>query len=166
MGTAFQKMDFLTEDLGDSKEVKRTLDDILYHRKLKANQAAKLMKVAAERFYKYCNQNSANNNFPLFLLPVFTKTIGPELLMYTAHECGYAIFKKPLPDTGLKDKIREGLRASRETTEALAAYWDAIEDGKVTYAEARRSKKEILEAVEALLGILAIQEEEYQRGKS
>ena len=166
MGTAFQKMDFMTEDLGDSKEVKRTLDDILFHRKLKTNQAAKLMHIAAERFYKYTNRNSINNNFPLFLLPTFTKTIGPELLMYTAHECGYSVFKYPLPDVELKCKVREGLRASREATEALSAYWEAIEDGKVTYAELRRLRKEILEAVEAFLGVLAISQNEYERGKS
>ena len=166
MGTAFQKMDFLTEDLGDAKEVKRTLDDILYHKKMKVNEAAKHMDIAPERFYKYCNKNSENNNFPLFLLPVFTKSIGPELLMYIAYESGYSVFRNPNPNLSHKDELREGIRSAKETAEGLESYWDAIEDGKVRCQELLRAEKEILEAVESLLGILAILKRDYAEGKS
>jgi len=166
MGTAFQKMDFLDENLDAGRDLKRTILDIFTVRKRKVNEAAKGMEIASERLYKYTNLNSENNNLPAFLVPAFTKAIGPEFLMYIAHDSGYSIFKNPPPDVDLKCKVREGLRASREVNEALTVYWEAIEDSKVTYAELRRLRKEILEAVEALLGVLAISQNEYERGKA
>lgn len=157
-GNGYHKVDFLTESgLDGAGELKRTLDDILYHRRLKVNKAAERLGIAPERLYKYLSKNSYHNNLPAFLLPNFTKEIGPELLMYLAYEAGHGIYRLPQNgDLSLKDAVIEGVRAMHECSEALHVYGHAIEDGRISYQEDKALHKEIPEAVEALLTILEI----------
>lgn len=139
-------------------EFKQFLQKLLVEKGLIVKEAAARLNINTERLYKYLNENAGHNNFPAYLIPIFTKMIGPELLSHLAYEAGYAIVKLPEERPGLRGALKAAARAMRECSEALEAYSKAIEDGTVTQEEFQRVKREVREAVEALLAIQAIAE--------
>ena len=143
-------------DEGDSQAaiaLKQVLQEIFLDHRLLIKEAAARLNISTERLQKYLNENAGHNNFPAYLVPIFTKMIGPELLSYLAHEAGYAIVKLPEPGERpeLRGVVKAATRAMRECAEALEAFGKAIEDGTVTPEELREVKREVREAVEALL---------------
>lgn len=158
------KSGFLNEDLEGARDVKRLLEDILFEKKIKIKEAAKRMNISSERLYKYINPHSLNNNFPAFLIPIFTITIGPELLRYLASEAGYGILRFPKSDGELREAVRMASDAMRECSEALETYLDAIEDDRVTYREMREIATQVTEAVEALLNLKMVAERMRKEG--
>ena len=148
-------------DEGDSQTaiaVKQALQEILLEHKLLIKEAAARLNISTERLQKYLNENAGHNNFPAYLVPIFTKMIGPELLSYLAHESGYALVKLPEERPDLRGALKAATRTMRECSEAIEAFGKAIEDGKVTLEEFQALKREIREAIEALLSLQTIAE--------
>lgn len=153
-----QKEAFLVEDLEGAAEVKRFLEDDLFTKHLKTKEAAKRLNISAERLYKYINPNTFNNNIPAFLIPLWTTMIGPEFLRYLAAESGYGIMRLPKAKGELKEAVKAASDAMRECSEALEKYLDAIDDDHVSLRELKDIKREIIEAIEALLNLDVIAE--------
>ncbi|MBN1253949.1 MAG: hypothetical protein JXA50_01575 [Deltaproteobacteria bacterium] len=160
-----QKEAFLVEDLEGAAEVKRFLEDDLFTKHLKTNEAAKRLNISAERLYKYINHNTFNNNIPAFLIPLWTRMIGPEFLRYLAAESGYGIMKLPKVKGELSEAIKVASDAMKECSEALRKYLDGIDDGHVSLRELKDIKKEVIEAIEALLN-LDVMAEKVREGRN
>ena len=154
---AWHKSSYHPEDTEAALAFKRVLDDILYSHGLKVTDAARRLNVSSERMYKYLNPETVNN-FPAYLIPIFTLMIGPELLRYVASEAGYSIVKLPEIRASL-DAVQAASRALKECCEAVEEFSRALEDGKVSLWELKDLRREIAEAVEALLGLQALAEE-------
>jgi len=118
------------EDTEAARQLKRFLNDLLYEKRLKVNQAAAKLNISTERLYKYLNENAGNNNLPAYLLPHWTRLIGDELLSFLAHEAGYAIVKLPSAQENIKDAIKQAACAMKECSEAIEKFAQIIEDGK------------------------------------
>ncbi len=142
---------FRAERLEGAIEVKRFLEDDLFVKQLKINEAAKKLNVSAERLYKYINPNSHNNNFPIFLLPLYTAMIGPELLRYLATESGYGIVRIPAGNDDVKTAVQAASEAMKECSEALEVFLTAVEDDRVPLRELKAIRQATSEAVEALM---------------
>ena len=152
------------EDTEAARQFKRFLNDLLYEKGLKVNQAAAKLNINAERLYKYLNENAGNNNLPAYLIPHWTKLIGEELLSFLAYEAGYAVAKLPSTEESLKDILQYATRAMKECSEAIEKFAQVIEDGKVTYQEFRSLKKEVREAISALLSLEKMSEAMREKG--
>lgn len=137
---------------------KQKLAEILAERRLTVKEAAARLNITSERLYKYLNEAAGNNNLPAYLLPIFTKMIGPDLLLYLAHEAGYTVARLPEETPTLKDALCAATTAMRECSGALEAFSKAVEDGKVTPEEMDRVRKEVREALSALFTLQAIAE--------
>jgi hypothetical protein len=142
---------FRAERLEGAIEIKRFLEDDLFTKKLKINEAAKKLNVSAERLYKYLNPNSHNNNFPVFLLPLYTAMIGPELLWYLATESEYGIVKIPAGNGDIRAAVQAASEAMRECSEALEVFLTAVDDDRVSLRELKAIKQQTTEAIETLL---------------
>lgn len=153
------------EDSEAGRKFKMFIEDCLYEKGLKPGDAAARINISSERMYKYLNRNSAYNNLPAYLIPIWHRTIGPELLSYLAHESGAAVVNFPEKPLDLSDAIEAAARAMRDCAEAIATYSQAVEDGEVTARGAKQVAREVREAIRALLG-LRITAERLQRGKS
>lgn len=154
---AFHKVGFDIEDTEAARAFKRVLDDSLYSHGLKVTDAARRLNISSERMYKYLNPETVNN-FPAYLIPIFTLMIGPELLRYVASEAGYSIVKLPEIRASL-DAVQAASRALKECCEAVEEFSKALEDGRVSLWELKDLRREIAEAVEALLGLQVLAEE-------
>jgi hypothetical protein len=76
------------DDSEAAHQLKRLLANCLLEARLKANEAAARLNISAERGYKYLNEANLNNNLPAYLLPLWTRMIGEDLLQYLSHEAG------------------------------------------------------------------------------
>lgn len=145
------------EDTEAALAFKRLLEDTLYLRGLTVREAARKLNISSERLYKYLNPETVNN-FPAYLVPLFTVSVGPELLRYLAQEAGYSIVKLPEVKGGL-EAVKMAAEALKECSEAVEEFSRALADGRVSLWELREIRKEIAEAVEALLGLEKLAEE-------
>lgn len=147
-----RKNGFDPRDNEMAQAFKRLMEDVLFEKKLKVTDASKKTGIPVEALYKYLNPNSWNN-LPAFWIPTWTKEIGPELLMWLAKESGYAVAKLPSEDIDQMEAVRVATKALKECSEALEAYSKAVEDGKVTVWEMRDIRREVTEALSALLAL-------------
>src|SRR5262245_20981276 len=130
---------------GDSEAIhafKRLLADRLDAAQLPIHDAAAKLNISSERLYKYLNAGIPNS-LPAYLLPLWTRMIGPELLQALAHEAHYAIAELPrvLPDW--KDGVQLAARITRECGEILTIFAKSIEDEEVTARELREIERAV-----------------------
>jgi len=153
-----RKNGFDPRDNEMSQAFKRLMEDVLFEKRLKVTEASRKTGIPTEALYKYLNPNSWNN-LPAFWIPIWTKQIGPELLMWLAKEAGYAVAKLP-DDENIShiDAVKAAAKAMKECSEALETYSKAIEDGKITLLELKNIKKEVTEALSALLFLEKVSE--------
>jgi hypothetical protein len=147
------------EDSESARRIKRFISDQLFEKKLKVNEAAAKVNLTSERLYKYLNEAATNNNLPAYLMPIWNRMIGPELMMLMAHESGGAFVELPERQPDARDAVIAAARAMRECAEVVESFGGAIEDGHITVRELRDIKKEIRDAVSALLGLEMVAEE-------
>jgi len=147
------------EDSESARRIKRFIGDQLFEKKLQIKEAAAKVNLTSERLCKYVNEAATNNNLPTYLLPIWSRMIGPELMMLVAHESGGAFVQLPHCQPDPRDAVVAAAKAMRECAEVVESFGGAIEDGHITMRELRDIKKEIREAVSALLLLETVAEE-------
>lgn len=96
------------------------------------------------------NPNGNGYPVPASAVPVITRlSEDPSLLREIADEAGYLIIRKP----EFQDPATVS-RVIREFGDLLSTYGRAIQDGKITPEEYYKIRREGLETVEAILGLL------------
>lgn len=154
-----RRSNYNPEDSESARRVKRFVADLLFEKKLKVNEAAAKVNLTAERLYKYVNEAATNNNLPSYLLPIWNRMIGPELMMLLAQESGGSFVQLPERQPDPRDAVMVAAKAMRECAEVVEAFGGAIEDGHITMRELRDIKKELRDAVSALLSLEMVAEE-------
>lgn len=139
------------EDPEAAVRLKRFLEDLLFERRLQASEAASRLNISRERLYKYLNTAAGNNNLPCYLLPIFTRMIGPELLLHLAREAGYAATRLPEEaDTDPLEAARAAAAAMKDCSEVIGTFSEALADGRVSAWEYRDLHKAVTAALAAL----------------
>ncbi|MEM5786272.1 MAG: phage regulatory CII family protein [Syntrophobacteraceae bacterium] len=151
------------EDSEAGRQVKRLIEDLLFQERLPVNQAAARLNISAERLYKYLNQ-ATSNNIPAYLVPIWTRVIGPAFIMHLAKESGGAFVPLVAGQVDELEAIRSASAAMKECSEALNEFSKAYTDGNVTLAELKKIRREVMEAVSALLVLESVAEKDWQNG--
>lgn len=141
------------EDSAAGRNLKIVLEDIMYERGLKPQDCAAKINISSERLYKYLNKNNTYNNLPAYLIPIWHRMVGPDLLKYLAHEAGCVIIDAPRESDDIMDAVESATSAMKECSEALHAFSTAVADGRVSYREYKDIVREVTEAMSALLGL-------------
>jgi hypothetical protein len=141
------------ENLEESRHISLTLYQAVNAAGMHLSHAAKELGVSEWLLYKWTDCDSANNNFPLYLLRRFTRRISDELIKVVAKRCGYLLVPEPRINCNkVEDEALELIcRELKENTEALEKFKDAISDRKVTPREMRTLEREIDGAISSLL---------------
>jgi hypothetical protein len=145
-------------DTEAGRKLKLVLEDLLYEQRLRPHEAAARINISSERLYKYLNRNSGNNNLPAYLLPMWTRMIGPALLRYINHEAGCAMVELPELPPDIPEAIEACTAAMKECAEALASFAAAVADGIVTRRDLKEVKREVSDAVASLLALQMVAE--------
>ncbi|CAN2041045.1 Transcriptional regulator [Candidatus Magnetomoraceae bacterium gMMP-15] len=141
------------EDSEAARQFKIILDDILFESRLKKNKAAAKLNISSERMYKYVNSKAIDNNLPAYMLPLWHKMIGPELLRWVNNEAGCTTVELPEKASNVMDAVTAASRAMKECSEAIDVFAKAVQDGSVSAWEMKDIKREITEALSALVGL-------------
>lgn len=140
------------ENLEESRHISLALYQAINATGMHLSRAAKELGVTEWLLYKWTDCDSANNNFPLYLLRRFTKRISDELIKVVAKRCGYLLVPEPRVNGKVEDEALDLIcKELRENTEALERFKDAISDKKVTPREMRALEREIDDAIATLL---------------
>ncbi|MEE9612564.1 MAG: phage regulatory CII family protein [Desulfatiglandales bacterium] len=150
------------EDTATGRQLKRYLTDLAFDKRLKTNEIAARLNISEERAYKYFNE-STPNHLPAYLLPLWAKVIGPELLDHLNFRAGR--ISTDIPPESVDDKalVKAAAHATKECGEALLEFSQAIDDDDISFREAKGIKKEALEAMSALAGLVALAERNMNR---
>lgn len=139
------------EDSEAARLLKRRLDDILFAEHLRVNEMAAKLNISAERGYKYLNEASLNNNLPAYLIPLWTRMIGPQLLSMLNHDAGYVAVPLPTEQPSVESALQATAMVMKECGEAIQSVSNALTDGAISGMEWRAFQQEVRETLEALV---------------
>jgi len=145
--------EYIIEDSEAAIQFKEELEKHLYNRGFQAKHAASQLNITKERLYKYLNPMAGNNNFPAYLLPLYTKVIGDQMLRYIAHESGFTLTRLPRRNIQFTDALQLAARTMKECSDVITSFSNSMLDGKISENEFKDIKREVREAQEALVAL-------------
>jgi hypothetical protein len=133
------------------------LADLLTEANLPIADAAAKLNISSERLYKYLNAGLPNS-MPMYLLPLWTRMIGPELLAQLAAEAHFDLVERPrvLPDW--QNSVELAGNLARECGEILQVFAKSMDEDNVTARELRQIQQAVGKAIAALLSMQVVAE--------
>lgn len=138
--------------------LKRFIDDLLERKGLQVNEAAARINEPSDRLYKWRNLGIPNP-IPAYILPIWTRMIGPELLQKLAHDAQHAVAPLPAEPFDWKDGLSLGLSASRDWASLFDLFIKAIQDDGVTTRQLKEIRRTGQQAISAILAVMLAAEE-------
>lgn len=139
------------QDLG--RQIKDLLSVVLDDHGASAGAAAEQLGISRERVYKYMNKQAGYNHLPCYLVPLFTRAFGTDLLMHLAHESGYSLVPHPDVDGALPEPVVAGTGAMQTCSMAIEAFSAVIRGAAAGREGKELVKKNVREAIAALLAL-------------
>lgn len=143
---------FDADDSEAAHTFKALMADILTEADLPTNEAAAKLNISSERLYKYLNQGIPNS-LPAYLVPIWTRMIGPQLLQHLAQDAHYAVAELPAVIQDWKDAVDLAAQVMRECGEVLRLIGESIDHEEVTFRDYREIQRACQKALGAVLGI-------------
>lgn len=129
-------------------------DDALHSTKTKQAEVARCLGIASTKIGQWIDDEER----PLPTLAdvaCMPRVVARELLRALAAEHGFVVAEAPRINESREQHILRVAECQRESTEASVAYLDGLADGTITKAEARRIRKEHLDAFEKNAEVMA-----------